>query len=107
MTLARWTLNAAALVTLIALTAPASAQTQAAGGSSEGSMTGIQFGGTAVDEATLEKRREIEEAYKKATRSQPATQTAVNDPWANMRGADEQKPAAKPAAKTAQKKKPH
>jgi hypothetical protein len=108
MTFARWTLNAPALIALIALATPASAQTQSAAGSSDGgSMTGIQFGRPAVDEATAEKRREIEEAYKRATRSTPAqTQAAANDPWANMRGPEEHKPAAKPAAKTAQKKKP-
>ena len=70
-----------------------------------GSLTGLAIGGEGTDDATREKRREIEDAYKRATKSQP-TQAAVNDPWANMRGADEQKPAAKPAPKTAQKKKP-
>jgi hypothetical protein len=109
MTFARSMLNGAALMALIALATPASAQTQSAAGTSDGgSMTGIQFGRSAVDEATEEKRREIEEAYKKVTKSTPAqTQAqAANDPWANMRGPEEHKPAAKPAAKTAQKKKP-
>lgn len=111
MTSTRWTLSAAALFAMVALALPASAQTQAASGVSGtsgglGSLTGIAVGGEGTDEATLEKRREIEEAYKKATKSTPSTQQAVNDPWANMRGTDEQKPAAKPAAKTAQKKKP-
>jgi surface antigen len=112
MRFAKWTLRGAALAALMALTAPASAQTQAASGVSGtsgglGSLTGIAVGGEGTDEATLAKRREIEEAYKKASRSTPATAPAVNDPWANMRGAEEPKAAAKPAARTAQKKKPH
>ena len=111
MTFAKWTLGGAAFFAVVALTAPASAQTQAASGASNegglGSMTGINLGGSGPDEATVEKRREIEEAYKKATKSQPAAQTtAVNDPWANMRGNEPPKAAAHPAPKTAQKKKP-
>jgi hypothetical protein len=110
---ARLTFSAVGLLALLGAT-PAFAQTQAAAGdmgSTGNSMTGFRLGGgKQVDEATVEKRREIEDAYKKATRDQPAQATAVNDPWANMRGANEQKPAGKPAARTAaktpQKKKP-
>lgn len=105
--------TAVGLGTLLLAAAPASAQTQAASGDPAstgggmGSLTSIPTSGSGPDEATLEKRREIEEAYKKATKSQPAQATAAaNDPWANMRGAEESKPAAKPAARTAQKKKP-
>ena len=114
-TFAKWTLSAAALLMLSALAAPASAQTQAASGvspSDNGNPLGIGLGsGPVVDEATLEKRKEIEEAYKRTTKNQPAAATAVNDPWANMRGPEEQKAAAKSAAKSAaktaqQKKKP-
>jgi hypothetical protein len=102
-----------AAVGLLALlgTAPALAQTQSAAGDMGNNSGGIgvpalSLGGAAeVDEATAEKRREIEAAYKRATKSQPAQAAASNDPWANMRG-DEAKPAAKPAARTAQKKKP-
>src|SRR5690349_14360451 len=90
MRFAKGTLSAAALFALAAFTLPASAQTQAASGDSGGnnSLLGIGIGeGGAVDPAVLEKRREIEEAYQKATKTQPATKTtAVNDPWANMRG---------------------
>jgi hypothetical protein len=103
---------AAGLVTLLAA-APAVAQTQSAAGDMGNNSGGglgvpaLSLGGAAeVDEATAEKRREIEAAYKRATKSQPAQAAAVNEPWANMRGADEAKPAAKPAARTAQKKKP-
>jgi hypothetical protein len=100
---------AVGLLTLLGM-APAMAQTQSAAGDMGNSgslgMPGMSLGGAAeVDPATAEKRREIEAAYKRATKSQP-TQAAVNDPWANMRGADETKPAAKPVARTAQKKKP-
>jgi hypothetical protein len=87
--------------------APAAAQTQSAAGSMGGGASGIGigYGGTQVDEATVERRREIESAYKNAIRANPPQQAANNDPWANMRGSNEQKPAAK-AGKTAQKKKP-
>jgi hypothetical protein len=101
---------AAAGIAALLLSAPATAQTQAASGDSGGgpsSMTGFNIGGTEhVDPATAEKRREIEEAYKRVTKSQPTQAAASNDPWANMRGADEQKPASKAANKTAQKKRP-
>jgi hypothetical protein len=104
-------ITAIGLLTLLGA-APAMAQTQSAAGDSGGggmtglgSLTGIPTAGDGPDEATVEKRREIEEAYKKVTRSQPTQAAATNDPWANMRGADEAKPAAKPA-KTAQKRKP-
>ena len=89
------TRTAATLVALLALTAAASAQTQSAAGDMGSGSMGINLGGTdrAVDEDTLRKRREIEDAYKSTTRSGPAQATAVNDPWANMRGPEEQKPA--------------
>jgi hypothetical protein len=99
-------ITAIGILTLLGA-APVAAQTQSAAGDSGSSglntLTGISTAGSGPDEATVEKRREIEEAYKKVTRSQPAQAAATNDPWANMRGADEQKPAGKPA-KTAQKK---
>jgi hypothetical protein len=86
--------------------APAAAQTQSAAGSMGGGASGIGigYGGTQVDEATVERRREIESAYKNAIRANPPQQAANNDPWANMRGSDPQKPAK--AGKTAQNKKP-
>lgn len=96
------TLLAAWLVT------PAGAQTQSAAGSAGNSPMPIGIdlgGGPQVDDATKEKRREIEQAYKDATHKIPAQQATSNDPWANMRG-DEAKPATKPVARTAQKKKP-
>ncbi len=66
-----------------------------------------------VDESTIEKRDEVDRKYR-ATRSTIPAQTSAIDPWANMRGADEKKPAPKPAAKpmqtstqkTSDKKKP-
>jgi len=64
---------------------------------------GIELGATpTVDPATAEKRREIERAYRDTTAKIPA-QAAGNDPWANMRGPSETKPAPKPAVKTTQK----
>ena len=102
----------ATIAALLVLAAPAAAQTQAASGapiSGNGgglsSMTGISLGGSGADEATVEKRREIEQAYKDATKKIPTQAAAKNDPWANMRGPEEQKPAAKPAPRTAQHKK--
>lgn len=100
-------LAAVGVAMLLWSAAPAAAQTQSAAGDmgGGGNGIGIGYGGTQVDEATLERRREIENAYKSAIRSNGPQQAAVNDPWANMRGGNEQKPAAK-AGKTAQKKKP-
>jgi hypothetical protein len=106
-------MTAIGLLALLAA-APAAAQTQSASGETGSSAMGIpgfNLGGSEeVDPATAEKRKEIEDAYRRVTKSQPAQAAATNDPWANMRSADEAKPAAKPAAKpvarTAQKKKP-
>jgi hypothetical protein len=100
-------LAAIGVAALLWSVAPAAAQTQSAAGNMGGGGTGlgIGYGGTQVDEATVERRREIESAYKNAIRANPPQQAANNDPWANMRGSNEQKPAAK-AGKTAQKKKP-
>src|SRR5690242_12220789 len=80
--------------------APASAQLVQ--GSNGMPVPGIELGSTpTVDPATAEKRREIDRAYRDATAKIPA-QAAGNDPWANMRGPGETKPAA-PAVKTTQK----
>jgi hypothetical protein len=99
-------LAAIGVAALLWSVAPAAAQTQSAAGNMGGGGTGlgIGYGGTQVDEATVERRREIESAYKNAIRANPPQQAANNDPWANMRGSDAQKPAK--AGKTAQKKKP-
>lgn len=79
--------------------APASAQLVPSGSGMP--VPGIELGSTpTVDPATAEKRREIERAYRDTTAKIPA-QAAGNDPWANMRGPSETKPA--PAVKTTQK----
>lgn len=98
----------AALCALVAVGTPASAQTQGAANApkTDNPMSmGINFDKAGPDEETRQKRREIEDAYQRTTKSQPAAQTAVNDPWANMRGTEPPK-AVQPAPKTAQKKKP-
>jgi len=111
----RWMMAAGLM---LALTASASAQSGPGGGSgaaggvpgsSGGSgglaMPGLDIGGTKTeDPATVERRKEIERQYRDATQRIPVQASGANDPWANMRGADEVKPA-KPAAKTAPKKK--
>jgi hypothetical protein len=106
----RGALMGALMGAVLSWAGPASAQTQSAAGNMGQSSSGLPGfsvgGGTKVDDATLERRREVERAYKDATQKIPSQATAVNDPWANMRGADEQKPAVKPVAKTAHKKKP-
>ena len=67
-------------------------------------VPGIELGGDKyVDPATLEKRREIERAYRDTTAKIPAQAAGSPDPWANMRAPGETKPAAKPAVKTTQK----
>jgi hypothetical protein len=90
----------ASVLTLLA--APAFAQLVPSGSGLP--MPGIDLGApTQVDPATAEKRREIERAYQDATAKIPA-QAAGNDPWANMRGPSETRPATAPAVKTTQKK---
>jgi hypothetical protein len=89
----------------IMLAGPAYAQLVPSTSNSGGGLPvpGIGLGGPEqVDPATAEKRREIERAYRDATAKIPAQATG-NDPWANMRGPAETKPAAAPALKTTQK----
>ena len=61
-----------------------------------------------VDEATQERRDQVDRNYRAVRGSIPAQEVAI-DPWANMRGTNETKPAPKPAqpksAKTTEKKK--
>jgi hypothetical protein len=45
-----------------------------------------------------EKRDQVDRAYRDTKGTLPSQQSA-SDPWANMRGADEARPAVKPAAK--------
>lgn len=67
-------------------------------------VPGIELGGEKyVDPATAEKRREIERAYRDTTAKIPAQAAGNPDPWANMRGPGETKPAPAPAVKTTQK----
>ena len=80
--------------------APASAQLVP--GANGMPAPGLEIGVDRTDPATKEKRREIERAYRDATAKIPA-QAAGNDPWANMRGPNETKPAPAPAVKTTQK----
>ena len=61
-----------------------------------------------VDEATQARRDEVDRNYRAARGASPAQASAI-DPWANMRGGEETKPAPKPAqakSATATKKKP-
>jgi hypothetical protein len=60
------------------------------------------------DPSVIERRDAVDREYR-ATRGSLPAQTGAVDPWANMRGAEEVKPAAKPAQKqsaSAPKKKP-
>jgi hypothetical protein len=60
------------------------------------------------DPSVLERRDAVDREYR-ATRGSLPVQAGTVDPWANMRGAEEIKPAAKPAQKqsaSAPKKKP-
>ena len=79
---------------------PASAQLVPGGNGMP--VPGIELGGQQVDPATAEKRKDIERAYRDATAKIPA-QAVGNDPWANMRGPRETKPATSPPVKTTQK----
>jgi hypothetical protein len=121
MTSTKWARRAAAALMALAFAAPAAAQSAGPGPNTGGlPVPGIELGGDKyVDPATVEKRKEIDRAYRDATRQIPPQAAATNDPWANMRGADEAKSAPRPkpaasgakttgktAATTAQKKKP-
>jgi hypothetical protein len=60
------------------------------------------------DPRVLERRDAVDREYRATKGSLPA-QAGTIDPWANMRGAEETKPVAKPAQKqsaSASKKKP-
>lgn len=60
------------------------------------------------DPRVLERRDAVDREYR-ATKGALPPQAGTVDPWANMRGAEETKPAAKPAQKqsaSASKKKP-
>lgn len=60
------------------------------------------------DPRVLERRDAVDREYR-ATKGALPAQVGATDPWANMRGAEETKPAAKPAQKqsaSAPKKKP-
>ena len=60
------------------------------------------------DPRVIERRDAVDREYR-ATRGALPAQTGAVDPWANMRGAEETRPAGKPAQKqsaTASKKKP-
>ena len=88
---ARVALTVAASMSIsMSVAPPAAAQTQAASGVNTvgPSASGMGIGGTYVDPATAQKRREIERAYRAATQKIP-TQEGNNDPWAGMRSADE------------------
>jgi hypothetical protein len=86
---------AATLTGLLAIGArPAAAQFQ---------MPGVDLSGEQqVDKETQARRDEVDRQYRGSKGTLP-TQSGAIDPWANMRGADEAKPAAKPATKTAAK----
>jgi hypothetical protein len=89
-------------VLTLAFAGIAAAQSAAPTMGSDGPGLGIDLNASPnVDPETAEKRREIERAYRNATQKIPPAQTAGSDPWANMRGADEGKPAAKSTAKSA------
>jgi hypothetical protein len=76
---------------LLALATPAAAQLP---------MPGLDLHpDTTVAPEVQEKRDEIDRAYRNTKGSLPAQQqSGAVDPWANMRSADEAKPAAKPKA---------
>ncbi len=63
-----------------------------------------------IDPVVQQRREEVDREYR-ATRGALPAQAGTIDPWANMRGAEETKPIAKPAQKqsattTTTKKKP-
>jgi hypothetical protein len=94
----------AGLLVVSAAIPPAAAQTAVGGGNP---MNQLSMPEKQEDPRVLERRDAVDREYR-ATRGALPPQTGTVDPWANMRGADEAKPAAKPAKKqsaTASKKK--
>src|SRR6476659_940842 len=90
MTFTHKTTFCAAFLLAIALAVPARAQF---------ALPGLDLhNDERVDPETQEKRDQVDRAYR-ATKGTLPSQQSSTDPWANMRGADEAKPAAKPAAK--------
>lgn len=95
----------AGALSLFAPMSPAAAQSSIGSGNP---LNQLSMPDRQEDPRELERREEIDRAYR-ATKGALPAQAGTVDPWANMRGADEAKPAAKPAQKqsaTATKKKP-
>ena len=95
----------AGLVALFAPPGPAMAQNSIG---NTNPMNQLSMPDKQEDPRVLERRDAVDREYR-ATRGALPAQAGSVDPWANMRGAEEAKPAAKPAQKqsaTAPKKKP-
>jgi len=95
---------AGALV-LLAPMSPVSAQNSIGSGNP---LNQLSMPGKQEDPSVVERREAVDREYR-ATKGALPVQAGTVDPWANMRGAEETKPAAKPAQKqsaTASKKKP-
>ena len=97
-----------ALAGLVALFAPpAPAMTQSSIGSSN-PLNQLSMPDKQEDPRVLERRDAVDRDYR-ATKGALPAQAGTVDPWANMRGPEETKAAAKPAQKqsaSAPKKKP-
>ena len=95
----------AGALTLLAPMSPASAQNAIGSGNP---LNQLSMPDKQEDPRVLERRDAVDREYR-ATKGTLPVQAGTVDPWANMRGAEEAKPAAKPAQKqsaSAPKKKP-
>lgn len=101
----------AALFALVGVLAGLGPMTPATAQSSIGSsnpLNQLSMPEKPVDPNVIERREAVDREYR-ATRGALPVQAGAVDPWANMRGAEETKPAAKASQKqsaTATKKKP-
>jgi hypothetical protein len=97
-----------ALAGALALLAPMSTATAQSSIGSGNPLNQLRMPDKQEDPRVLERRDAVDREYR-ATRGALPAQSGAVDPWANMRGTEEAKPAAKPAQKqsaTAPKKKP-
>jgi hypothetical protein len=95
----------AGALTVLVPASPVTAQNSIGGGNP---MNQLSMPEKPEDPRVLERRDAVDREYR-ATKGALPAQAGTVDPWANMRGAEETKPAAKPAQKqsaSAPKKKP-
>jgi len=90
----------AGVLTVLVPATPVTAQNSIGSGNP---MNQLSMPSKQEDPRDIERREEVDRAYR-ATKGTLPVQAGTVDPWANMRGTEETKPAARPASSP--KKKP-